>query len=243
MNRCALGLVVSLFLALAASPDSCAAQTLIAGTGGSPPAFSSSFIGLLSHLDVATPFTVPPGSPYAVTQFQTPAFHYPGLAGTTARFAIHADVAGAPGAELVAFPTDDITTTEQVLTLAPSHVLVLQPATRYWLAGGTLGEQVNWNIPAGNVFGQLASRNTSTGVWTVQPGDNGNIPAFAVLGTAVPEPAGLALAGLAIIAARACRRKRSGAMSSSAWTCCSSNLEPDMATPANRRGHGARRRR
>ena len=205
MLRKAVGYCLACILAIFGAPVAFTAPipTVIASTGGSPPDFSPGFLGLLPHLEVATPFKVPVGSAYTIAELQTPAFHYVGISGSSATFTIHEDAAGVPGAELVSFSTQGISTTERVLSLAPSHTQVVLPGERYWLSGGTFEQQVNWNFP-NNVFGTLAVLSRDTGLWRVQQG-TGNIPAYAVLGIAVPEPSGAVLFVAGLIPAIVCR--------------------------------------
>jgi hypothetical protein len=167
-----------------------ASPTIIADTLGDPPAFMiNSFWGITPFIDRAYSFTVPAGAAITVSELETVAFHYPFQLGSSALFAIHEDAAGLPDGELVTFTTNDITTTEQVLSLAPSHAQVLAPATRYWLVGRTSAGQVNWSFGL-NTFGEAAYRVDDA--WTIVP--RGNTSAFRLWGTAVPEPSAMLLA-------------------------------------------------
>jgi hypothetical protein len=181
-------------------------QSLIAGTGGTPPTTQTSFAGLLPGLEVASSFQVIAGqSPFAISELQIVAFHYPTTAGTSAKFTLYEDTASGPGAVVATFLADNITTTEQSLALVPVQPAVVLPETRYWLAGLTLSEQVNW-VHGNNAFSQTASR--SRGAWMVPPGSNGNAVAFALFGTALPEPGSIMLTGLSLITGLARWRSR-----------------------------------
>ena len=99
MNRKFVGeLFLGLALAAILPPCCYATETLIAGTGGSPPATQSSF-AILSpdgHQN-AESFAVPMGTSYMLTHLQLAAYHYPSINGTTALFTINSNVSDAPG--------------------------------------------------------------------------------------------------------------------------------------------------
>src|SRR5262249_46469417 len=121
---------------------------------------------------------------------------YPGVNGTTATFSINPDAAGVPGAALTSFDTsiiESFTEATAALTLTPSGSAVLQGGQKYWLVGRSTSDYVNW-VHAFNKFGETAG-GTGTS-WQVSQGSN--LPAFAVLGVAVPEPSALVLAAVAL---------------------------------------------
>jgi hypothetical protein len=198
MNRkFALALCLGL-ASLILSPVVYAAETLIAGTGGSPPVTQSSF-AILSPggNDFATSFTVPAGTSYTLSHLQVAAYHYPGNGGS-ATFTINPSVAGVPGAPLTTFNTatvESFTEATAGLTLSPSGTPVLQAGQKYWLVGRSNSDQVNW-VHGFFAFGETASSNGAS--WNVHQG--GNVPAFAVLGVAVPEPSTLMLLSFALAA-------------------------------------------
>jgi hypothetical protein len=180
------------------SPTFCsAAETLIAGTGGSPPSTQSSF-AILSpdgHQN-AESFTVPAGTSYTLTHLQLAAYHYPTINGTTALFTISSNVFGAPGVPLTSFNasiSESFTEATAGLTLAPSNTLILQGGQKYWITGQTTSDQVNW-VHGLNAFGETGF--FAGGFWQI--GQGGNVPAFAVLGVAVPEPSTLMLVAFAV---------------------------------------------
>ena len=171
--------------------------TVIAGsTLASPPPFmESSFRGLTPTIDWAYSLDVISGGPYFAEELQVAAYHYEGLAGDTAEFSIHLDEGGLPGAEIGSFMVDGISTTQQVLTATAVEMAVLDSDTGYWLVGSTSGGQVNWNLGVG-AFGEYAKR-VSDGEWQVFP--YGNISAYAILGSPVPEPSCACLLGCSLV--------------------------------------------
>ena len=191
---------IALFIGLAAIVQSRAdygAETLIAGTGGSPPVTQSSFVGLApGGSPYAASFLVPAGSSYALTHLQLAAYHYPGVNGTTATFSINPDANGVPGLPLTSFNAsiiESFTEATAALTLTPTGSPVLQGGQKYWLVGRSTSDYVNW-VHAFNKFGETAGATGTS--WQVSQGSN--LPAFAVLGAAVPEPSALILVAIAV---------------------------------------------
>jgi hypothetical protein len=169
-----------------------------------PPFLPNSFWAITSSIDRAFPFSVIGGGPYRIDQLQIAAHHYPNLAGNTAEFSIHRDESGRPGAVVGMFQFNNINTTERIVSASPTAELVLNSATPYWLVGSTTRGQVNWNLGF-NVFDRVAYRVGSED-WTFI--ERGNVSAFALLGSAVPEPGSLAIVVFAFIAMLTPRRSR-----------------------------------
>jgi hypothetical protein len=163
----------------------------------SPPTFlPNSFWGITSSIDRAFPISVIGGGPYRVDQLQIAAHHYPNLAGNSAELTVHRDDLGRPGAVVGSFLFNSIGTAPQVLSSTPTSEVVLNSSTPYWLVGSTTRGQVNWNLGI-NVFNRVAYRVGSED-WTVI--NQGNVSAFALLGTAVPEPSAMMLVACGIVA-------------------------------------------
>ena len=166
-----------------------------------PPQFqlSSVLVGLGGTWHEAYPFQVIPGGGWTIDHLDVPLYHYENMAGDKAAFSICADVSGFPGAEIAAFSISNITTEQRVYSLAPSYVASpLQSNTNYWLVGWNAGVgQVNWNMDeqCGNY---TRAYRTNGGGWVLQSG-LGNMSAFAIEGSAVPEPFGMVLAGVGAI--------------------------------------------
>jgi hypothetical protein len=161
----------------------------------SPPTFlPNSFWGITSSIDRAFSFSVIGGGPYRIDQLQIAAHHYSNLAGNTADFWIHRDEAGRPGPVVGTFQFNNIGTTKQVLSSTPTAEVVLNSSTPYWIVGSTARGQVNWNMGI-NLFDRVAYRVGSED-WTFI--ELGNVSAFALLGTAVPEPHSIALFACAV---------------------------------------------
>jgi len=171
-----------------------ASISVIAGSSGiSPPPFwEDSFWGMTSSIERAFPFTVIPGGPYFVEELEVAAWHYEGLAGSTAFFSINVDNEGKPGDALATIKMTGITTSQQVVSTTFTEEVILNSDSVYWLVGGTQQGQVNWSLGE-NVFGTAAYR-VSQGEWTIL--SNSNVSAYAILGSPVPEPATLLLLGL-----------------------------------------------
>ena len=188
------------------------AQLQMAGSGGSPPALQDSFVILLPDRELAYAFTTAPGVPKTITELQVAAYHYAGIDGDSATFRIYSDVAGAPGTELVSFvgtglpslPAAEPPSAAPILSLPPSASVALPSLTTFWLAASTADEQVNW-VHGLNALSQGAIRLAGES-WNVDPGANGNAPAFALIGTPMPEPSALALATLSMLGVARLRR-------------------------------------
>ncbi len=202
------------FLVWNVSSGLTAAEVLIAGSGGSPPALQDSFTGLSPDLEVASAFVTESGAPSTLAQLQIAAYHYADVEGDSATFRIYSDVAGGPGVELVSFAADNLPgisaveppSTAPITNLTPSAAVILQPSTKYWLAASTTDTQVNW-VHGFNALSQGATRSNG-GAWTVDSADNGNEPAFALYASTVPEPstALLAVVGMLGVTRRQCWR-------------------------------------
>ncbi len=106
---------------------------VIAGSSGvSPPPFwENSFWGMTSSIERAFPFTVPSDGPYIVEELEVAAYHYEGMAGSTAYFSINIDNNGEPGDVLAIVELSDITTSQQVLCTAFTEELTLNSDTAY----------------------------------------------------------------------------------------------------------------
>jgi hypothetical protein len=165
--------------------------TVLAGsTMESPPPFlPDSFWDLTPSVDRAFPFQLIPGGPYLVEELQIAAFHYEGLTGDTAEFSIRTDDNGFPGSEIATFAVEGITTTEQVITVPVLEHSVLDSGTTYWLVGSTLQQQVNWNL-GDDAFGPGAYQ-VEGQEWVLLR--QTNTSAYAILGSAVPEPSSAVL--------------------------------------------------
>lgn len=171
-----------------------ASMSVIAGSSGiSPPPFwEDCFWGMTSSIERAFPFTVIPGGPYFVEELEVAAWHYEGMAGSTAFFSINVDNESKPGDALATIKMTDITTSQQVVSTTFTEEVILNSDSVYWLVGGTQQGQVNWGLGE-NVFGTAAYR-VNQGEWTIL--SNSNVSAYAILGSPVPEPATLLLLGL-----------------------------------------------
>ena len=196
MNRI---IAIAILATLAQSPAVRAAETLIAGTGGSPPVIQSSFVALFSTGNqYATSFTVPAGTPYDLTELQLAAYHYPTTPGLSATFSINLDEAGIPGTPLISFDAAITGTTEadSSLSFIPSTTVLLEGGQKYWIVGRATSSQVNW-LHAFNQFGETAGPQRDGPLWVLN--ENSNVPAFAVLGVAVPEPSACLLGVVALV--------------------------------------------
>lgn len=177
--------------------------SVIAGSSGiSPPPFwEDSFWGMTSSIERAFPFTVTSGGPYIVEELEVAAYHYEGMAGSTAYFSINVDNEGEPGDALATIEMTGITTSQQIVSTMFTEEVILNSDTGYWLVGGTQQGQVNWSL-GDNVFGTAAYR-VDQGAWTILSDEN--VSAYAILGSPIPEPATLLLLGFGAVLVR---RKR-----------------------------------
>lgn len=188
--------VITLWAAQPVSADVIAGSTL-----RSPPQFqlNSFLVGLGGSWHEAYPFHVAPGNAWLPEHLEVPLYHYEGMPGDSARFSIWTDASGQPGSEIAAFPVSNITTEQTIYSLTPSHVACsLQGDATYWLVGVNAGAgQVNWNMD--RCCGDFTrAYRVDGGNWVIQSG-LANISAFAILGSPVPEPSGIALLGLGTI--------------------------------------------
>ena len=163
-----------------------------------PPFWVNSYWMINATYIRAFPFTVIPAGPYYAEELQVAAFYYEGIGSPLANFTINMDDAGHPGTPIAAFETTVIPTTPQVVSSEVAEETVLYSDTTYWLVGQTPEADVLWNL-ADNVFGTVAYR-VDQGDWVVL--QNKNFPAFAILGSQIPEPATFLLllfAGLGLV--------------------------------------------
>jgi len=177
-----------------------ASISVIAGSSGiSPPPFwEDCFWGMTSSIERAFPFTVIPGGPYFADELEVAAYHYEGLAGSTAFFSINVDNEGKPGDALATIKMTGITTSQQVVSATFTEEVILNSNSVYWLVGGTQEVQVNWSL-GDMAFGTAAYR-VNQGEWNIL--SYANISAYAILGSPVPEPATLLLLGLGCLIIR-----------------------------------------
>ena len=162
----------------------------IAGSAGvRPPPFSDkSFWHIEPDMQKGFPLTVVSGGPYILKELEVAVFQYYG--DSTASFSVNVDNNGEPGDVIATTFLTGITTTPQVMNSPFTEEVVLQSDTLYWLVGKA-DTEVNWSL--GKTFGSVAFE--VEGIkWTVLP--NGNLAAYAILGSPVPEPATLLLLGL-----------------------------------------------
>lgn len=166
-----------------------------------PPFWQESYYGMTSGLERACSFTTVSGGPFRAETLQIAAFYYSFQSGSHARFTINLNNNGTPGAVIGTFETNSIpriqwpetSYTPRILNIQAGADIILDPDTTYWLTGQTLQQQFNWHL-ADSVFGTVAYRQ-SQGQWSVL--QNGNLAAFAILGTPLPEPSTLLLLTLA----------------------------------------------
>jgi hypothetical protein len=168
----------------------------IGGSSVSPPLFMvNSFDWMSTSVERASQFIVVPGGPYYVEKLEVAVFivqTWPPRPPGSAYFTINPDDAGKPGHSIASFELDNITTTQQVLVAEVTQSAILNSGSLYWLVGGAYSEEVCWNLDLVSL-GPHAYR-VDKGEWVVFMG--GNIDAFAILGSPVPEPATILLLGL-----------------------------------------------
>jgi hypothetical protein len=206
--RTTIGCIV-LFFALFGGAASLSAEVIGGSVLRSPPQFqSNSYYGMNKDRRFAFPFQVVAGGPWMPENLEVPLSYYPGEPGSVAVFNIYTDDSGQPGSSLATFPVLGITAEEAVYSVAPSYVAgPLQGGATYWLVGSTPAGWVDWNLEW-DVFNDLRAYSVDGGAWDVQSA--GNISAFAILGSPVPEPASAVLLGIGAVSllAYAGRRQR-----------------------------------
>ena len=100
--------------------------------------------------------------------------------------------------------------TPAIVEAVPDDHLLLQSDTPYWIVGTTAQGQVNWSLAQGtfpriDVDGPNAYR-LRDDPWVYVP--TGDLAAYAILGTAVPEPTATMLALIACARIGILRRRR-----------------------------------
>ena len=202
--RIRVATVVTLVVSIAGAIR--ADATVIAGSGDSPtspPSFwTDSFWGVTSSIEMAFPFTLVVDQSCWLEALDVAAYRYEGLGGMTADFSITRDDGGLPGEELAVFHVQGITLTPQVLSATLQQDVALDPGVQYWIVGSTDVGQVNWNL-GDYVFGPRATC-VNDGDWTYSA--NGNVSAFTIRGTQVPEPSVGLLLGCVLIPVVVVRR-------------------------------------
>ena len=135
-----------------------------------------------------------------------------GSAGGSIDVVLAADLGGLPGATLALFPSAAPIAAEEGITLAPTTMTILSPATSYWIvASADVGDEYQWNFSEdlgetglpGWSIGDSTLGGYPAGEWTQLtlpglPGGSDVTPAslFQVNATAIPEPSTLAIIGL-----------------------------------------------
>jgi hypothetical protein len=189
------GILLTL-LVFPATVSAASTSVVIGGSGlVSPPPFwrDSFLVGLVGTRQEAYPFHVIPGDGWLPESLEVPLYHYSGMAGSSATFSIWSDDSGHPGTQLATFPVSNITTEQRILSITPSYVSgPLLGNGDYWLVGVNSGVgQVNWNMLANTGDFTRAFR-SDNGNWQIQ-NHLANMSAFAIKGSAVPEPSTIAL--------------------------------------------------
>jgi hypothetical protein len=199
MKNTVCGFLASLAIVFAAQPASAVV------VGGSvlrnPPQFqlSSFLVGMGGTRQEAYPFHVISGNAWTIDRLDVPLYHYDGMAGNNAAFLICSDDSNHPGVPIASFSISNITTEQRVYSLTPTNVRgTLRGDATYWIVGQNTGTgQVNWNMDQCCGSYSRAYR-IDGGDWIGQSG-LANISAFAIEGTAVPEPSSIILLGIGAV--------------------------------------------
>ncbi len=200
-------MIVLAFFCLVLSQKLCANSSLIAGSSNvSPPPFwLDSFWGITSSIDRAFPFTLNTSGQFSLDHLEIAAYHYNGLAGSTATFSIAQDNNGLPGTIIDTFFFNNITTDQQVVSTLSTNNTILDSVNTYWVIGETTQGQVNWNL-GDNTFGPYAFR-VNDGAWEFH--QDGNVSGFALHGNPIPEPTAITLITLGSLGLLQRKRSRS----------------------------------
>ena len=210
--RHSLLLLGLLIVSASCSQSKAASPIVIAGSDHmAPPRFQAGpYIQLTPVIDRAHPFTIIDGGAFRVAELQIAAYRSAGIGGTAADFSVHADANGVPGEPLGTFVVAGIPlSTPSVVSASPTSDLVLYSGTTYWIVGTTNQGQVNWSLASGtpgmiSVNGPYAYKLRNDD-WVVSP--TGQLAAYAILGSPVPEPAAGALFLLLSATALTMRRR------------------------------------
>ena len=174
-------------------------SVIVGSSGISPPPFwEDCFWVMTSSIERAFPFTVISGGPYFVEELEVAAWHYEGMAGSTAYFSINVDNEGKPGDVLATIEMTGITTSQQIVSTMFTEEVILNSDSGYWLVGGTQQGHVSWGL--GDMAFRTVAYRVNQSEWTIL--SYANISAYAILGSPVPELATLLLLGLGCLIIR-----------------------------------------
>ena len=162
----------------------------------SPPQFmQNSYYGISASLADAFPFRAVAGTAWLPETLQVPLYDPLNGQNDNALFSIYSDASGQPGSPLVTFAVPHVGNMPAVYSVSPSMVTSpLQGGATYWFVGTMTSGMAAWNLDEFVGGGFTRAYSVSGGGWVVQ--SVGNISAYAILGSPVPEPSSIVLLGI-----------------------------------------------
>jgi hypothetical protein len=154
----------------------------------------NSYFGISASLEDAFLFHTVAGAAWLPETLQVPLYDPLNGQNDNALFSIYSDASGQPGLPLVTFAVSHVGNMPAVYSVSPSMVTdPLQGDANYWFVGTMTSGTAAWNLDE-DVASFTRAYSISGGGWVVQ--SVGNISAFAILGSPVPEPSSVVLLGI-----------------------------------------------
>jgi hypothetical protein len=192
--------LVPAFLALAIHLTPASADTIVSTFGPSDSYSTGGGADISRYMEQAMPFAIPTTSSYLLDGIAVAVSTGSAQSNTTINFDVMTDSGGLPGEVLESFSFSDVTAnvfSGEIVngTSVPRPRLVA--GETYWLAASSPGDiSMYWHLAPTEDIPRALRLNS--GPWELHDGED-PLAAFRVSGTAVPEPASLALASIGLL--------------------------------------------